>query len=452
VTTTTTNGAAARTGGLVPPHDLEAEVSVLGAILLDRDAIGRVLDVLAADDFYRENNAAVYRAALGLFREGEPIDNVTLAAALEKAGVLERIGGRAHLALLQESVPTAANVEHYARIVKAKARKRRLITVGGEVTKLGFDAAVEADEAEDQAGQLVLAVAEDQGRPPRTMHELVAAARERRELRRQSGRSLTGIGSGLHDLDRLTGGWKDGELVVIAARPSLGKTSLAMQAIGHAAKEEGLASAVFSLEMGEDQLVDRLLCNEAKVDLRRYQECLTGDSEDERIAGAEDTVAGWPIHIDDRASLDELGLVAAARRFRHQAGIRLVVVDYLQLLVGRRQEDRVQEVSRITRTLKKLARDLAVPVLALSQLNRESENRPGRRPQLSDLRESGEIEQTADVVILLYRSEEPASPTELIVAKHRNGPTGVAKVLFRKECVRFENVESRRDQPLQQEA
>jgi replicative DNA helicase len=698
----------------VPPHDLEAETSVLGAILLDPAAITRVLDLLSPDDFYRENNGQIYRAAQNLFREGEPIDNVTLAAELAKLGVLERVGGRAHLALLQESVPTAANVEHYARIVKGRAYKRRLIGAGTQVTALGYDESLDADEAVNQAQANVYAISDDRmGSGMEHIYNLLKPAMDRIDAQMASGGGVIGIPSGFHDLDRMTNGFKAADLVIIAGRPSMGKalaldtpiptpngwttmgalrtgdrvfddrgrpctvtyatpvmlghpchellfsdgeaivadadhlwavadeggerprvlttrqvaaalaagtalsvptcgplhyrrrdlpmdprelgvrlvapvpaaagrpgtavaervhavprayleaavdqrlallqglmcaagpadaddrvefrsaspdlaaavaelavglglavrsspgrvefrtvlpsewasrsiqavvpvqsvpvrciqvdspahlylagrgcvpthnTSFVLNVTLHAAVEHKKPVAIFSLEMSKEQLVERMLCEQARIDAQRLHRGTLSDIEYERLAGALGPLGDAPIFIDDSPMLDDLTMRLKARQGRSREGIELIVLDYLQLMHGRQGGDanRVQEVSAISRALKSIARELRIPVIAISQLSRAPEARPDKRPILSDLRESGSIEQDADIVMFLYRddyynrekSEKPGI-AEIILAKHRNGPTGAVELMFRKELTRFENLERRRPESTQ---
>jgi replicative DNA helicase len=768
----------------IPPHDLDAETSVLGAILLDQAAITRVLDFLHPEDFYRENNGHVYRAAQNLFREGEPIDNVTLAAELEKLGVLERVGGRAQLALLQESVPTAANVEYYARIVKDRAYKRRLITSGANVTALGYEESLDADEAVNKAQSEIYAISDDRvGGAMERLYDLLKPAMDRIDAQMASGGGVLGIASGFHDLDRMTNGYKPSDLVIIAGRPSMGKalaldtaiptptgwrtmqslrvgdqvfdergractvtfatpvmlgrrcyevllsdgerltadaehqwsvrtraarkrrgaavvltteqmagavrlssgrlnysiptcepleyperelpldpyllgvwlgdgnTHSALVTIGEpeglaelqaagrpdrpgalregktpqvasstgkrqlgvlgqkhipgsyleasvqqrmallqglmdtegsidglgcaefsvksrelaegalelvlglglkaemaegrsrlngvdcgpryrvqflpgdfpvcripskarrqrkvrpfaCSRERGVAAirevpsvpvrciqvdspnhlylagracvpthntsfvlnvalnaaveqkkpiAVFSLEMSKEQLVERMLCEQARIDAQRLHRGTLSDVEYERLAGALGPLGDAPIWIDDSPMLDDLTLRLKARQARAREGIEMIILDYLQLMHGRGRSDdnnRVQEVSAISRSLKSIARELKVPVIAISQLSRAPEARPDKRPILSDLRESGSIEQDADIVMFLYRddyynrekSEKPGI-AEIIVAKHRNGPTGVVELMFRRELTRFENLERRR--------
>jgi replicative DNA helicase len=750
-----------RPEGRIPPNDLEAETSVLGAILLDQTAITRVLDFLGDDDFYRENNGQIYRAALTLFREGEPIDNVTLASELEKMGVLERVGGRGHLALLQESVPTAANIEHYARIVKAKAYKRRLITAGSQVTALGFDDSLDAEEAVNQAQAQVYAISDDRvGSGMERLYDLLKPAMDRIDAQMATGGGVIGISSGFHDLDRMTNGFKSADLVIIAGRPSMGKalaldtpiptpngwttmgalrvgdqvfddlgrpctvtaatpvqenracyevlfsdgarivadadhlwsvltraarragadrrptvlttremldslrvedgrlnysvpvcaplryapadlplhpyalglslgdgdavgavprdveatnrttaagrgtsaptidrtaaiaripriyqeasveqrlallqglmdaagdlggaggarfvtssaaladgvlelvtglglaawlgaenerrqvrfepgelrvfrrprrvaslhtpgarvrhrfirainpvasvpvrciqvdspshlylasracipthnTSFVLNVALHAAVTQQKPIAIFSLEMSKEQLVERMLCEQARIDAQRMHRGTLSDVEYERLAGALGPLGDAPVFIDDSPMLDDLTLRLKARQARSREGIEMIILDYLQLMHGRSRDgesNRVQEVSAISRALKSIARELRIPVVAISQLSRAPEARPDKRPILSDLRESGSIEQDADIVMFLYRDEyynrektEKPGIAEVILAKHRNGPTGMVELIFRRELTRFENLERRRPEPL----
>jgi replicative DNA helicase len=448
---------AIRTEGKVPPHDLEAEASVLGAILLDPTAIMRVLDHLEPEDFYRENNGQIYLAALGLFRKGEPIDNVTLAAQLEQAGVLERVGGRAQLAVLQEQTPTAANAEHYARIVKEKSYKRRLIGAGTQVSSLGYNEEVEAEEAVNQAQACVYALSErEAGSNIERLYDLLRPAMDRIDAQMAAGGGVIGIPSGFHELDRMTNGFKTSDMVVIAGRPSMGKTSFVTNLALHAAVEHRQPVAIFSLEMAKEQLVERMLCEQARIDAQRMNRGLLSDGEHERLVYALGPLGEAPIYIDDSPMLDDLTLRLKARQAKVREDISMIIIDYLQLMHGRQRPDegnRVQEVSAISRSLKAIARELRIPVIAISQLSRGPESRPDKRPLLSDLRESGSIEQDADLVMFLYRddyyhrekSEKPGI-AEVIVAKHRNGPTGIVELMFRKELTRFENLDKQRAQ------
>jgi len=431
-------------------------MSVLGSILIDPLSIAKVLQFLHPEDFYRENNGQVYRAALDLFASGEPIDNVTMAAQLQTMGVLDRIGGRAQLASMQGLVPTAANVEYYGRIVKEKAYKRRLISAGGNIAGYGYDDSIEAEEAINQAQSLVFGVADDRDqRELARLYDLLGPAMERISLQMESGQGVIGIPSGFHDLDRMTGGFKDSDLIIVAGRPSMGKTALALNIALHAALDAKKSIAIFSLEMSKEQLTERLLTSQAQIDAQRLHRGLLSEAEFDRVSNSLGPLGEAAIYIDDSPSMDELTLQLKARQAKLRHAVDLIVVDYLQLMRGRAHggdENRVQEVSSISRALKALARELRVPVIAISQLSRQPEQRPDKRPILSDLRESGALEQDADLVVFLfrpeyYKSEEKPGVAEVIVAKHRNGPTGMIELKFRRDHTRFYNLETRRPEP-----
>jgi replicative DNA helicase len=379
--------------GRVPPHDLDAEMSVLGSVLLDPLSIAKVLQFLRPEDFYRENNGQIYRAALDLFAAGEPIDNVTLAAQLQSMGLLERVGGRAQLASMQSTVPTAANIEYYGRIVKEKAYKRRLISAGGNIAGFGYDDSVEAEDAINQAQSLVFGVADDRDqRELARLYDLLGPAMERISVLMESGQGVVGIPSGFHDLDRMTGGFKDSDLIVIAGRPSMGKTAIALNVALHAALEAKKSIAIFSLEMSKEQLTERLLTEQAQIDAQRMHRGLLTEAEFDRVSNALGPLGEAHIYIDDTPVMDELTLMLKARQAKMRHGIDMILVDYMQLMHGRIRGDdgnRVQEVSAISRAMKGLARELRVPVVAISQLSRAPEQRPDKRPILSDLRESG---------------------------------------------------------------
>src|ERR1051326_5054341 len=382
----------ALTPGRVPPHDLDAEMSVLGSILVDPLSIAKVLQFLHPEDFYRENNGQVYRAALDLFAAGEPIDNVTLAAQLQQMGVLDRIGGRAQLASMQGAVPTAANIEFYGRIVKEKAYKRRLISAGGNIAGYGYDDSIEAEEAIKPGPSLVFGVADDRDqRELARLYDLLGPAMERISLQMESGQGVIGIPSGFHDLDRMTGGFKDSDLIIVAGRPAMGKTSWVLNVGLHAALHAGKAIAIFSLEMSKEQLTERLLTEQAQIDAQRMHRGLLTEAEFDRVSNALGPLGEAAIYIDDTPVMDELTLQLKARQAKMRHNIDMVVIDYLQLMHGRSRGDdnRVQEVSSISRAMKGLARELRVPVIAISQLSRAPEQRPDKRPILSDLRESG---------------------------------------------------------------
>ena len=392
----------ALTPGRVPPHDLDAEMSVLGSILLDPLSVAKVLQFLHPEDFYRENNGQVYRAALDLFAAGEPIDNVTVAAQLQTMGMLDRVGGRTQLASMQSAVPTAANIEYYGRIIKEKAYKRRLISAGANIAGYGYDDTIEAEEAINQAQSLVFGVADDRDqRELAKLYDLLGPAMERISLQMESGQGVIGVPSGFHDLDRMTGGFKDSDLIIVAGRPSMGKTSFALNVGLHAALENKKSIAIFSLEMSKEQLTERLLTEQAQIDAQRLHRGLLSEAEFDRVSNALGPLGEASIYIDDTPVMDELTLQLKARQAKMRHGIDMIIVDYLQLMHGRSRGDdnRVQEVSSISRALKGLARELRIPVLAISQLSRAPEQRPDKRPILSDLRESGCL--TGDTLIYL---------------------------------------------------
>ena len=442
--------------GRVPPHDLDAEISIIGSILLDPLSIAKVLQFLHPEDFYRENNGQIYRAALDLFAAGEPIDNVTLASQLQSMALLERVGGRAQLASMQSAVPTAANIEYYGRIVKEKAYKRRLISAGGNIAGYGYDDSIEAEDAINQAQSLVFGVADDRDqRELAKLYELLGPAMQRIDALMESGQGIVGIPSGFIDLDRMTGGFKDSDLIVVAGRPAMGKTSWVLNVALHAALDHHKSIAIFSLEMSREQLTERLLTEHSRIDAQRMHKGLLTEAEYDRLGSALGPLGEAEIYIDDTPVMDELTLMLKARQARMRHKVDMIVVDYLQLMHGRARGDdgnRVQEVSAISRAMKGLARELRVPVIAISQLSRAPEQRPDKRPILSDLRESGSIEQDADLVMFLYRAEyykvdEKPGIAEVIVAKHRNGPTGTIELRFRRDHTRFYNLETRRPEP-----
>jgi len=442
--------------GRIPPHDLDAEMSILGSILLDPLSIAKVLQFLRPEDFYRENNGQIYRAALDLFAAGEPIDNVTLAAQLQTMQLLDRVGGRTQLASMQSAVPTAANIEYYGRIVKEKAYKRRLISAGGNIAGFGYDDSIEAEDAINQAQSLVFGVADDRDqRELAKLYDLLGPAMTRIDTLMNSGQGVVGIPSGFVDLDRLTGGFKESDLIVVAGRPAMGKTSWILNVALHAALEAKKSIAVFSLEMSKEQLTERLLTEQSQIDAQRMHRGLLTEAEYDRLSTSLGPLGDAEIFIDDTPVMDELTLQLKARQAKMRHKVDMILLDYMQLMHGRHRGDdmnRVQEVSAISRALKGLARELRIPVVAISQLSRAPEQRPDKRPILSDLRESGSIEQDSDVVIFLYRpeyykSDEKPGIAEVIVAKHRNGPTGTIELRFRRDHTRFYNLETRRPEP-----
>ena len=444
---------AAPIAGRVPPHNLEAEASVLGSLMLDRNAIVRIADFLRPDDFYLDQHGQVYRAAINLYDRSDPIDLLTMASELERMRVLDRIGGQEFLAELESGVPTAANVEYYGHLVEEAATKRKLIAAGSRITGFGFDESVPAVQALDQAEGVIFSIAEG-----RITQDFVALKDVLKETWDQIERIhkdqslLSGVPSGFTDLDAKTGGFQKSDLIIIAARPGIGKTSLTLNIAQHASIQHKIPVAIFSLEMSEQQLVTRLLCSEAAVDSYRLRSGLLKDSEWPRIAQAMGALSEAQIFIDDSPSISAIELRTKARRLKSANNLGLIIVDYLQLMHGQNQENRVQEISDISRSLKSLARELQIPVIACSQLSREPEKRTDHRPQLAYLRESGALEQDADLVLFIYRermyndnlADDKRNVAEILIGKHRNGPVGKVELLFVDEQTRFVNLDRRR--------
>jgi replicative DNA helicase len=418
-----------------PPQDVLAEQCVLGAMLLSKDAIADVVEALRPTDFYRPAHQTVYDAVIDLYGKGEPADAVTIAAELTRTGALERIGGAPYLHTLIASVPTAANAGYYAHIVRERAILRRLVEAGTKVVQLGYGAAGGAggdvDDVVDRAQAAVYEVVERRTSEDYTpiSETLMATLAELEQIQGHNG-ALSGVPTGFRDLDALTNGLHPGQLIVIAGRPGLGKSTLGMDIMRSASIKHGLTSVLFSLEMGKSEITMRLLSAEARVQLQAMRAGGMSDNDWNKVARRMSEVASAPLYIDDSPNLTMMEIRAKARRLRQRHELSLVVVDYLQLMSSpRRVENRQQEVAEMSRSLKLLAKELGVPVIAISQLNRGAEQRADKRPQLSDLRESGAIEQDADIVILLHREDfydresNRAGEADLIVAKNRNGPT-----------------------------
>jgi replicative DNA helicase len=421
--------------------------------MLDRNAIVRIADFLRPDDFYLDQHGQVYRAAINLYDRSDPIDLLTMASELEKMRVLDRIGGPEFLAELESGVPTAANVEYYGHLVEEAATKRKLIAAGSRITGFGFDESVPAVQALDQAEGVIFSIAE--GRITQDFVPLKDVLKEtwdQIERIHKDQSLLSGVPSGFTDLDAKTGGFQKSDLIIIAARPGIGKTSLTLNIAQHASIQHKIPVAIFSLEMSEQQLVTRLLCSEAAVDSYRLRSGLLKDSEWPRIAQAMGALSEAQIFIDDSPSISAIELRTKARRLKSANNLGLIIVDYLQLMHGQNQENRVQEISDISRSLKSLARELQIPVIACSQLSREPEKRTDHRPQLADLRESGALEQDADLVLFIYRermyndnlADDKRNIAEILIGKHRNGPVGKVELLFVDEQTKFVNLDRRR--------
>jgi replicative DNA helicase len=430
----------------VPPQNLDAEESVLGAMMLSPGAIGAVSEALDAGDFYRESHAKIYRASLSLYARGEPVDAITLVDELEERGDLEDAGGRERIHELAALVPATANAGHYAKIVREMATLRGLIRVGAEVARLGWERPGEAAELVDQAEQIVFELSQSRVASEFSHIEaLLKESFERITALYEAGDDLTGVPSGFRDIDRLTGGFQPGNLIIVAARPSMGKSALGLGMASNLGVRAQIPVALFTLEMSKSEVTQRLMCSEAKVESNRLRTGKLAVDDWPRLTAACDKLAKAPIYVDDTGSITMMEIRAKARRLKTQEPtLGLIIVDYLQLMTtGASVENRVQEVSQISRQLKVLARDLDVPVLAMSQLSRAVEQRHDKRPILSDLRESGAIEQDADLVFFIYRDEyyneesDQQGLAEVICAKHRNGPTGSEKLSFLKRYAKF---------------
>jgi replicative DNA helicase len=429
----------------VPPHNVEAEESVLGSMLLSKDAIAEVLELLREDDFYRPAHRTVYRSVLELYSHGDAVDAVTVAEDLRRNGALADIGGAPFLHTLVASVPTAANAGYYARIVKEAGVLRRLIDVGTQIVQLGFETPQDTERAVDIAESLVYQVA--QGRVTEDYHSLrdvLTGTLEAIERLHEDHREITGVPTGFPNLDRLTSGLQPSNLIIVAARPAVGKSTFGLDVARHASVRAGVPTVVFSLEMSRTELVQRLMCAECTVDMQRLRTGRMEESDWTRLTRSLGKLADAPLYIDDSPGTTMMEIRAKCRRLKQRHGLGLVVVDYLQLMQpSKRFENRQQEVSEISRSLKLLAKELEVPVIAISQLSRQTEARSDRRPMLSDLRESGALEQDSDVVLFIYRDElyDPESPrkgeADLILAKHRNGPTDTVTVTFQGQYSRF---------------
>lgn len=430
----------------VPPQSLDAEEAVLGAMLLSTGAIAAVTEILEDGDFYRESHARLYRAALALYAKGEPVDAITLVDELEERGELENVGGRARVHELAALVPTTGNASHYARIIRETATLRGLIRAGGEISRLGWDGVGEAPELVDRAEQIVFALSQQRVSGDFAHIEtLLKESFERITALYESGVDITGMPSGFRDLDRLTSGFQPGNLVIVAARPSMGKSAFGLCIAANLAVRHRIPVAVFTLEMSKAEVTQRLMCSEAKVESQRLRTGRLAADDWPRLTAACDKLAKAPIFVDDTGSVTMMEIRSKARRLKSkQPELGLIIVDYLQLMTsGTTAENRVQEVSQISRNLKLLARDLELPILAMSQLSRAVEQRHDKRPILSDLRESGSIEQDADLVGFLYRDDyyndesELQGLAEMILAKHRNGPTDTVKLSFLKRYAKF---------------
>ena len=440
--------------GKVPPHDLEAEQAILGSMLTDKDAVISAIEVLREEDFYREDNKAIYEAIFNLYNRAEPVDIITVKSELESMGKFEQVGGLEYLAELPEKVPTTANAMKYIKIVEEKSTLRRLIRTANEIIDLGYDQTEDVEDIMEGAEKKIFNIMQEKNQKGYSpLKDILVESFTQLEELYNKKQHITGVSTGFAELDYKTAGLHGSELILIAARPAMGKTAFALNIATNAAVRANVPVAVFSLEMSKEQLVNRILCSEAMVDSNKVR---TGKLEEDdwvKLAGAIGPLSEAEIYIDDTPGINVTEIRAKCRKLKLEKNIGMVVIDYLQLVQGsnKRNGSREQEISEISRSLKILAKELNVPVIALSQLSRAAEQRPDHRPMLSDLRESGAIEQDADIVTFLYRDDyynkdsEKKDIAEVIIAKHRGGSTGTIELLWLGSYTKFVNLEKRFD-------
>ncbi len=434
----------------LPPQNVEAEQSVLGGILIENEAVNKVMEILTADDFYRDAHSRIFNALISLSERDEPADLITLTNELRKIDQLDSIGGASYLASLIDSVPTAANIEYYAKIVKEKAILRKLIQTSTEIITQSYQDRGDVEGFLDEAERAIFEISEKRVKPSfYSIRDIVKESFKTIERLFEKKELVTGVPSGFKELDRLTAGFHASDLIIVAGRPSMGKTALCLNISQYAAIEKRIPVAIFSLEMSKEQLVIRMLCSEAQVEGTRLRTGFLTESDWPKLTLAAGNLSDAPIFIDDSAAISVLELRAKARRLKGEHGLGMLIIDYLQLMKGRtRVESRQQEISEISRSLKALAKELNIPVIAVSQLSRKTEERTGNRPQLSDLRESGAIEQDADLILFLYRDEvynrsednPNKGKAELIIGKQRNGPIGKIELAFLDKFTAFKEL------------
>jgi replicative DNA helicase len=432
----------------LPPQNIEAEQSVLGAVLIENEVLNQVLEFLGSGDFYREAHQKIFECMIELYERGEPLDLITLTNQLKNKKRLEEVGGASYLAGLAEAVPTAANIGYYTKIVKEKAILRQLISTATGIVTDSFREDRDLDQFLDEVEQAIFRISENKVTPSfypikevvKDTFKIIEQLYEKKEL-------ITGVPSGFKDLDSKTAGFQPSDLIVVAGRPSMGKTAFCLNVAQYAAIRSQVPVAIFSLEMSKEQLALRMLCSEAAVDGARLRSGFLSETDWPKLTMAASSLSDAPVYIDDSAAISVLELRAKARRLQAERGLGLIIVDYLQLMKGRSGlERREQEISEISRSLKALAKEINIPVIAISQLSRKAEDRPGRRPQLSDLRESGAIEQDADVILFIYRDEvynpnsDRKGEAEVIVGKQRNGPTGKIDLTYLSEYTTFKTL------------
>ena len=435
--------------GRIPPHDIEAEQAVIGSMLTDKDAVMLAVEKLKPIDFYRDDNKYIFEAMVNLYSKSQPIDLITVKDELEGMDMFDKVGGIEYLALLPSKVPTTANVEKYINIVKEKAMLRGLIKVANEIIELGYDPTEEIEDVMNEAEKKIFDVMQNKGKTSYSpIKEVLIESFTKLEELYNRKQQITGVPSGFSELDFMTTGFHGSELILIAARPAMGKSAFALNIAANAALKSNIPVAVFNLEMSKEQLVDRILCSEAMVDSNKVR---TGKLEEEdwsKLAGVIGPLSESKIYIDDTPGISVMDIRTKCRKLKMEHGLGLVIIDYLQLVQGsnaRKNGTREQEIAEISRSLKILAKELDIPVIALSQLSRAVDSREDHRPMLSDLRESGSIEQDADIVMFLYRDDyynkdsEDKDLTEVIIAKHRGGSTGKVKLLWMGQYTKFAN-------------
>ena len=440
----------------LPPQSIEAEMSILGGILVDNEAINRVLEVLTPEELYRESHRKIMRAMIDLNERGEPCDLITLTTILRKKGELDEVGGGAYLATLVDFVPMAANISYYCKIVKEKFITRKLISAATDIVSQGFEDKVEVESLLDTAQKVIFEIGENKLKPSYyKVSDILKDTIKNIELLYEKKELVTGVPTGYTDLDKLTAGFHAGDLVIIAGRPAMGKTTFALNVAQYASvdADKKYPAAIFSLEMPKEQLVERLLCSAARVDLTRLRSGHLQENDWPKLIKGAGLLHNSKIFIDDTPSISVMELRSKSRRLKAEHDIGIIVIDYLQLMRGgANSESRQQEISEISRSLKALAKELSIPVIALSQLNRGLEQRTDKRPMMSDLRESGAIEQDADIIMFVYRgevydkeNEDLKGKAEIIIGKHRSGPIGTVDLAFRGEFTRFDNLSNREE-------
>lgn len=431
-----------------PPNAIEAEKTVLGALMIDKDAITKIADIIRSGDFYKESHNLIYEVMLNLYENNDPIDVLSISNKLEEKNKINDVGGASYLASLVGGIASASNVVYYAKIIQKKSILRRLIGAASEINELGYNEAEDIEKVLDDAEQTLFSISQKSLKQEFTpIKTILGEAFDRLDELHKNKGQLRGVPTGFTDLDDLLAGLQKSDLIILAARPSVGKTSLALDIARQVGTKAKIPVGIFSLEMSADQLVDRMIAAEANLDLWRLRTGNLKDSDFTQINETMGVLSEAPIFIDDTSSANIMEMRTMARRLQAEHNLGLIIIDYLQLMEGRSNENRTQEISEISRGLKTLAKELNIPIIALSQLSRAVESRTDQRPKLSDLRESGSIEQDADVVMFIYREDRVNPDTEnkgiaeIIIAKHRNGPVGMRQLYFHEEAASYKNLE-----------